>query len=134
MPNIQILLNPGQSQIDTIGLIDSDTGIAVVATFAKVSFVSSDPTKMSSTQDTTNPNQTKNAFVASGSGNLTIQADATYTDSKTGLVVTKSLQLVVPFTMAAAAAENVALTLIQGTPTPGVAAPAARPVAGGPAV
>lgn len=114
-----ITLNANQFSIDTLGLVDSDTGNAVAATFANVSFVSSDPTIFTSTQDPANPNTTKDVAVAAGSASLNVTADASYTDSVSGLAVTKAgLIISVPVTVAAVVAgENVALTITQGIPT-----------------
>lgn len=113
-------LNVGQSSTDVLGLIDTDKNVPVVATFANVSFTSSDPTIFTTTQDPSNPNQSVDTAVAAGTANLVVTADASYTDANTGQAVTKTgLSVTVPMTVTAVVAgENVALTITQGTPTP----------------
>lgn len=114
---MSITLNANQFSLDTISLIDSDTGNAVAATFANQSFSSSDPSVFTSVQDSSDPNSTRDTAVGAGSASLNISAEATYTDGNTGQSVTKTLTLVVDVTVVAiVAGENVALVLTQGTP------------------
>lgn len=126
-----IIMNPqltvGFFSLDSLQLIDSDTGAPVQATFANQSFASDNTDVLTSEQSTTDPNSTNDTAVAGGTANVTAQADATYTDKNTGQPVTKTLSVKVPYTViAVVAGENVALTLVQGTPqaVPPAAAPA----------
>jgi hypothetical protein len=113
-----IQLNVGQFSLDTLSLIDSDSGNAVAATFANNQFNSSDPNVFTSTVDPSNPNQTRDQAVAAGSASLNVSSDVSYTDANTGNPVTKTLTLSVPVSVAAVTAgENVALVMTQGTPT-----------------
>ncbi|HEV3223891.1 MAG TPA: hypothetical protein VGZ90_13475 [Puia sp.] len=115
---MSINLSAKQFSIDSLGLVDTDTGLAVVATFANQTFTSDNPAIFTSTQDPANPNQSKDVAIAAGNANLLATADATYTDSKTGLSVTKTgLKVSVPVIISAVVAgENVALVINQGTP------------------
>lgn len=58
-------LNANQFSIDSLGLIDSDTGGAVVATFANPTFTSDNPAVFTTTADPSNPNQTKDVSSSS---------------------------------------------------------------------
>lgn len=110
-------LNTGQFSIDSLGLIDSDTGNPVSATFANATFTSSDPAVFTTEQDAANPNSTKDTAVAAGSASLTATADVTYTDANTQASVTKSLSVTIPVIVSAVVAgENVALVINQGAP------------------
>lgn len=112
-----IQLNVGQFSLDTLSLIDSDTGNAVAATFANNSFTSSDSNVFTSTVDGTDPNSTRDQAVNAGSATLNVSSDVTYTDANTNQSVTKTLTLAVPVTVVAVVAgENVALVMTQGTP------------------
>jgi hypothetical protein len=117
--NMAIQLDQGSFSLDSLGLVDTDLGTPVSATFANVSFASSDETVFTTAPDPNNPSGTIDTAVAPGTANLTATADATYTDSKTGKSVTQTgLTVTVPVIVnAVVAGENVALTIIQGTPT-----------------
>lgn len=109
----------GNFSLDSLQLIDSDSGAVVQATFANQSFSSDNTDVLTSVQSTTDPNSTVDTAIAGGSANVTATADATFTDKNTGEPVTKTLSVVVPYTVTAVVAgENVALTLVQGTPQP----------------
>lgn len=112
------LTQGGPFSLDSVGLIDTDTQAPVQATFANVSFVGSDDTIFTTVQDPANPNQTQDTPVAPGQAALQATADATYTDSKTNLPVTKvGLTVTVPVIVTAVVAgENVALVINQGAP------------------
>lgn len=110
-------LNANQFSIETLQLIDSDTGLPVQATFANVVFTSSDPNVFTTTPVPGSPNQTRDDAVAPGTATLNVTADVTYTDNKTNQPVTKNLTSNVPVTVAAVTAgENVALQIVVGTP------------------
>lgn len=114
-------LNVGFFSVDQLALIDTDTNGQVAATFANIQpFTSDNPAVLSTTADPDNPSdpsKCKNSAIAAGTANVLGQADVTYTDSKTNQKVTKTLSLKIPYTViAVVAGENVALTLIQGTP------------------
>jgi hypothetical protein len=115
-------LTQGFFSLDQLALIDTDTNGQVAATFANVQpFASDNPAVLTTVPDPSipsDPTKCKNTAVAGGTANVTGQADATYTDSKSGQPVTKTLKLSIPYAVVAVVAgENVALTLIQGTPT-----------------
>lgn len=114
-----ISLDQGQFSLDSLGLVDTDSGLPVSATFANVVFASSDSTIFTTAPDPANPNGTIDTAVAPGTASLTATADASYTDSKTGKTVTQTgLTISVPVIVnAVVAGENVALTIIQGTPS-----------------
>ncbi|HLZ17462.1 MAG TPA: hypothetical protein VKQ08_10500 [Cyclobacteriaceae bacterium] len=117
-------LNQGQFSLDTLQLIDTDTGLPVKASFANVlPFGSDNPAILTSVTSTTDPTSTVDTAVSAGTANVTGGADVTYTDSKTNQPVTKTLVLKIPYTVVAVVAgENVALSLVQGTPRTTVAA------------
>ena len=115
-------LDQGFFSLDQLALIDTDTNAQVKATFANVQpFVSDNPAVLTSAPDPSTPSdptKVKNTGISGGTANVTTTADASYTDSKTNQPVTKTLKLSIPYTVVAVVAgENVALTLIQGTPT-----------------
>jgi hypothetical protein len=115
-------LTQGFFSLDQLALIDTDTNAQVQATFANTQpFASDNPAVLTSTPDPSSPsdlNKVKNTAVAGGTANVTTTTDATYTDSVSKQSVTKTLKLSIPYSViAVVAGENVALTLIQGTPT-----------------
>jgi len=109
-------LNANQFSIETLQLIDSDTGLPVAATFSNVVFTSSDPNVFTTTPVPGNPAQTRDDAVGAGTATLNVTADVTYTDSVSNQPVTKSLISNVPVVVTKAAAENVALQIVVGTP------------------
>lgn len=115
-------LTQGFFSLDQLALIDTDTNAQVQATFANVQpFVSDNTAVLVSSPDPStpsNPTKVLNTAMGGGTANVTTTADATYTDSVSKQPVTKTLKLSIPYTViAVVAGENVALTLIQGTPT-----------------
>lgn len=113
-------LTQGFFSLDSLALIDTDTNAQVQATFANTQPFASDNTAvLTSVPDPAgNPNSVLNTAVSGGTANVTTTSDVTYTDSVTNLPVTKTLTLSIPYSVVAVVAgENVALTLIQGTPT-----------------
>lgn len=114
-------LNQGSFSLDQLALIDTDTSAPVQATFANIQAFSSDNTAVLTTapdpSSPSDPSKCLNTAVSGGTANVLGQADVTYTDGKTNQPVTKTLKLSIPYTvLATVAGENVALTLIQGTP------------------
>jgi hypothetical protein len=115
-------LTQGFFSLDQLALIDTDTNGLVAATFANIQpFVSDNPAVLLTAPDPStpsDPSKCKNTAVSGGTANVTTTADATYTDSVSKVSVTKTLKLSIPYTVVAVTAgENVALTLVQGTPT-----------------
>ena len=113
-------LTQGFFSLDTLALIDTDTNVLVQATFANVQPFASDNTSVLTTapDPAGDPTKCTNTAIAGGTANVTTTADVTYTDSVSNQPVTKNLRLSIPYTVVAVVAgENVALTLIQGTPT-----------------
>jgi hypothetical protein len=113
-------LTDGFFSLDQLALIDTDTNTQVAATFANVQpFVNDNPSILTTAPDPGgDPTKAKNTAIGAGVANVSTTADATYTDSVSKQPVTKTLKLSIPYTcVAVVAGENVALTLIQGTPT-----------------
>lgn len=113
-------LTQGFFSLDSLALIDTDTNAQVQATFANTQpFTSSNTSVLTSAPDPAgNANAVVNTAVSGGTANVTTTSDVTYTDSVTNQPVTKTLTLSIPYSVVSVVAgENVALTLIQGTPT-----------------
>ncbi len=115
-------LTQGFFSLDQLALIDTDTNGLVQATFANVQpFASDNAAVLTVAPDPStpsDPNKVLSTAIGGGTANVTTTADATYTDSISKQPVTKTLKLSIPYTVVAVVAgENVALTLIQGTPT-----------------
>lgn len=113
-------LTQGFFSLDSLALIDTDTNALVQATFANTQpFASDNSAVLTSAPDPAgNPNNVLNTAVAGGTANVTTTSDVTYTDSVTNQPVTKTLKLSIPYSViSVVAGENVALTLVQGTPT-----------------
>lgn len=107
--------------VDTnLALVDHDTQAPIDATFANITLTSSDTSVFTCDSDVNADGITDVLGIAEGSATLTVTADATYTDSKTGLVVTGNKSVDVPVTITAPAptAENTDLVVTFGPATP----------------
>lgn len=112
-------LTQGTFSLDQLALIDTDTNAPVQATFANIQpFTSDNPSVLTTTADPAgDASKCLNTALAAGTANVLGRADVTYTDSVSKQPVTKTLVLSIPYVvLAVTAGENVALTLIQGTP------------------
>lgn len=112
-------LTQGTFSLDQLALIDTDTNAPVQATFANIQpFASDNPSVLTTTADPAgDASKCLNTALAAGTANVLGRADVTYTDSVSKQPVTKTLVLSIPYVvLAVTAGENVALTLIQGTP------------------
>lgn len=111
-----------------ISLVNHADGLAIVATFANETFVSADESVAVVVVDPTDGPDTAILDiqgVAVGETDITITADATYTDPNTNEVVTKSKSVTVHVTISAPVSEaETDLVVTLGDPQPVVEAPA----------
>jgi hypothetical protein len=111
---MSLTLVSNQKVAGVLGLVDVVTGNPVTASFANVSATSDTPAAFTVSVDSSNNIDV--VGVAAGSGTITVQADASYTDS-TGAAKTETLTVTVDVVISAViVADKVALTVTFGTP------------------
>lgn len=116
--NMGLTLNPNQTVVGQLSLIDLKTGNPVVATFANVSVVSDNPAAVTAALGSDGVSIVATA-IAAGSANITATADASYTDSNgQAQVATQIFAAAVAVSVAQPTADQVGLVLTFGTPTP----------------
>lgn len=105
-----------------LGLVDHDTQAAITATFANIVMTSSDPTIFTVDSDVDTDGTMDVVGVAVGTATLTVSADVSYNDSKTGLDVTANKTVDVPVTITASP-ESADLVVTFSAPKPVPATP-----------
>lgn len=117
LKTMAVTLNPNQSVIGSLSLIDTVTGNPVVATFANPQATSDNPAAVTAV---VNPDGTITATaVTPGTANITASADVSYTDSNGAAQTAIGIAApVVAVSVAQPAADSVGLVLTFGTPTP----------------
>lgn len=112
---MSLSLAANQSSIGQLSIVDNTSGAVVAATFANVQANVSDATLFSAVVNS--DNSITVSGVAAGSGTLSIQADASYTDGNTGLATTQTLTESVDVTVSAVISpEGVTLQVTFSTP------------------
>lgn len=112
---MSLSLVSNQQVAGTLGLLDTVTNNPVTATFANITAASDNTAAFTVTSDASG--NVNVVGVAAGTGNVTVTADASYTDS-TGTAQTKTLSFTTDVTVTAIiTADGVALTVTFGAPT-----------------
>lgn len=101
-----------------LGLIDTDTQKAIVATFANIQISIADTSIAEIEQDPNTPGQSDVKPLAVGDTKLNVTADATYTDGNTGESVTKTGLTASTDVTVTEGAENVGLVVTLAALTP----------------
>lgn len=108
--------------VATLGIVKHDDQTPVDATFANETFTSDNEAVVTATVDAGDTPDTgvlDITGVSAGTANITVSADATYTDPNTGLSVTKNKSVVIPVTITQPVSEaDTDLVVNFGTPQP----------------
>lgn len=121
---MSLTIAANQQVAGTLGLVDQVTSAAVTGTFTGTGAISDTPAAFTANVDASG--NVNVVAVAAGSGNLTVNTTASYTDS-TGAAQNAPLSTVIPVTISAVVtADAVSLVVNFGNPT-AAPAPVATP-------